>query len=55
MTEAAGRSPEANGRDRNRIVNISDGVFAIVITILVLGIQVPDIPPIWSRESSLAG
>jgi uncharacterized membrane protein len=30
------------GRDRDRIVNLSDGVFAIAITILVLDIRVED-------------
>ena len=43
MTEAAESSPEA-GQDRDRILNLSDGVFAIAITILVLDIRVPDIP-----------
>lgn len=42
MTEAAERRPEA-GRDRDRIVNLSDGVFAIALTLLVLDIRVPNI------------
>ena len=41
MTEATGRSPEAS-RDRDRIVNLSDGVFAIAITLLILDIHVPE-------------
>lgn len=32
-------------RELDRIVNFSDGVFAIVITLLILTIQVPEIPP----------
>jgi uncharacterized membrane protein len=44
MIEATGRDSEP-ARDRDRIVNFSDGVFAIVITLLILTIEVPDIPP----------
>ena len=32
------------GRDRDRIVNLSDGVFAIAITLLILDIRVPNVP-----------
>jgi uncharacterized membrane protein len=31
-------------RDRDRIVNLSDGVFAIAITFLILDRRAPDIP-----------
>ena len=43
MTDAAQGSPEVS-RDRDRIVNLSDGVFAIAITLLILDIRLPDIP-----------
>ena len=39
----------AAGKDRDRIINLRDGVFAIAITLLILDVRVPDIP-----ESSVA-
>jgi uncharacterized membrane protein len=41
MIDAAETQPEAD-KDRDRIVNFSDGVFAIAITILILDINVPE-------------
>ena len=41
----ARESGSEGGKELGRIVNFSDGVFAIVITLLILTIQVPEIPP----------
>ncbi len=43
MTVARDRGAQAE-RELGRIVNFSDGVFAIVITLLILTIQAPEIP-----------
>ncbi len=40
----AGERWSGGGRDFDRIVNLSDGVFAIALTLLVLDIRVPEIP-----------
>ena len=39
-----GTGERESHRDRDRIVNLSDGVFAIALTLLVLDIRVPKIP-----------
>jgi len=43
MSATAQSGADAGG-DRDRIVNLSDGVFAIAIVLLVLDIRVPNIP-----------
>jgi uncharacterized membrane protein len=44
MSATAQNSGPDSGRDRDRIVNLSDGIFAIAMTLLVLDIRVPDVP-----------
>jgi uncharacterized membrane protein len=44
MSATARSSNPGADRDRDRIVKLSDGVFAIAITLLVLDIRAPDIP-----------
>jgi uncharacterized membrane protein len=44
MSATARRSSPDADRDRDRIVNLSDGIFAIAITLLVLDIHVPNVP-----------
>src|SRR3712207_227979 len=42
---ATGSAGRETSWELDRIVNSTDGVFAIVITLLILTIQVPEIPP----------
>jgi uncharacterized membrane protein len=42
-------------RDPARVIALSDGVFAIVLTILVLGLEVPELEPGQSLGSALVG
>lgn len=45
-----GRGVEGDGRSLNRILNLSDGVFAIALTLLVLNIEVPEVPADLAAE-----
>ncbi len=45
----------ANLRDPARVIALSDGVFAIILTILVLDLEVPELEPGQSLGSALVG
>jgi uncharacterized membrane protein len=53
--EKHGGAQGSNLRDPARVIALSDGVFAIVLTILVLDLEVPELEPGQSLGSALVG
>jgi len=53
--EKHGGTQGSNLRDPARVIALSDGVFAIVLTILVLDLEVPELEPGQSLGSALLG
>ena len=53
--EKHGGTQSSNLRDPARVIALSDGVFAIVLTILVLDLEVPELEPVQSLGSPLLG
>jgi len=53
--EKHGGTQGSNLRDPARVIALSDGVFAIVLTILVLDLEVPELEPGQSLGSALVG
>ena len=50
--EKHGEAQGSNLRNPARVIALSDGVFAIVLTILVLDLEVPELEPGQSLGSS---
>ena len=53
--EKHGGAQGSNLRDPARVIALSDGVFAIVLTLLVLGLEVPELGPGQSLGSAVVG
>ena len=55
VTPGSGTTREERRRDPSRVLALTDGVFAIIITLLVLDIHVPELTSHESLRAAITG